>query len=170
MRAHQRCLDDGTMHRAAHFGMRLATCLGFKGDLARCNGWVERTARLLDEAQIDCVEQGYLEHSLAMGALFNEGDVAGALERFQQARKIGTRYADRELLAMARIGEGRMLVYLGDVAAGVALLDEAMVAIEAGELSIVVDGRRVLHGHRRVCGALRRRPLSRVDGVDAALV
>ena len=25
VRAHQRCLDDGTMHRAAHFGTRLAT-------------------------------------------------------------------------------------------------------------------------------------------------
>ena len=85
--AHQRCIDEGTIHRAAHFGMRLAECLGFKGDLPRCRGWVDRTARLLEEANIDCVEQGYLEHALAMGALFEAGDIPHALEHFERARK-----------------------------------------------------------------------------------
>jgi DNA-binding CsgD family transcriptional regulator len=138
--AHQRCLDEGTIHRAAHFGMRVAQCLGFKGDLPRCGGWVDRINRLLDEAQIDCVEQGYLQHALGMISLFEAGDVPGALERFQHAGKIGSRFASRELATLARLGEGRMLVYLGDVAGGMAMLDEAMVSIEAGELSTVATG------------------------------
>jgi len=138
--AHQRCLDNGTVHRAAHFGMRLAQCLGFKGDLPRCGGWVDRIARLLEEAQIDCVEQGYLQHAQAMIALFEDGDIPGALERFQHAGKLGTRFASRELVTLARLGEGRMLIYLGDVAGGMAMLDEAMVSIEAGELSTVATG------------------------------
>ena len=64
VRAHQVCLADGAVHRAAHFGGKLAQGFGFKGDLGRCRGWVDRTARLLDEAHIDCVEQGYLQWGL----------------------------------------------------------------------------------------------------------
>ncbi len=138
--AHQRCIDEGSIHRAAHFGMQLAACLSFKGDLPRCRGWVDRTSRLLEEANIDCVEQGYLEHALAMGALFEMGDIPHALEHFERARKLGARFADRELVTLARIGEGRMTIYLGDVADGMALLDEAMTSIEAGELSTVATG------------------------------
>jgi len=139
-RAHQACLDEGATHRAAHFGMKLAQGYGFKGDLARCRGWTDRTARLLDEAEIDCVEQGYLENALAMSRLMEHGDVAGAHAHFAQAGKIGGRFAHRELVTLARIGEGRMLVYLGEIAEGMALLDEAMVSIEAGELSPLATG------------------------------
>jgi DNA-binding NarL/FixJ family response regulator len=140
VRAHQRCVDDGAVHRAAHFGMRLAQGLGFKGDLGRCRGWIDRTARLLDDARIDCVEQGYLEYGLAMLRLFEAGDIAGAHTHFVQAGKIGARFAHRELVTLARIGEGRMLIYLGEIADGMALLDEAMVSIEARELSPMSTG------------------------------
>ena len=139
-KAHQLSLDDGAVHRAAHFGMRLTQCLGFKGDWPRAFGWGERTSRLLDEAQIDCVEQGYLQHGLAMASVFIDGDLSAALEHFQQAGKIGTRFASRELVTMARIGEARMIIYLGDVRGGIILLDEAMVSIEAGDLSPLSTG------------------------------
>jgi DNA-binding NarL/FixJ family response regulator len=140
VRAHQACVSEGAVHRAAHFGVKLAQGLGFKGDLARCRGWVDRTARLLGEAGIDCVEQGYLEYGLAMGRLFEAGDVAGARARFAQAGKIGARFAHRELVILALIGEGRMSIYLGEIVEGMALLDEAMVSIEAGELSPMATG------------------------------
>lgn len=140
VRAHQRCVEAGEVHRAANFGAKLAQGLGFKGDLGRCKGWVDRTARLLADADIDCVEQGYLDHGLGLLALFEAGDVAAAHARFVQAGKIGARFAHRELVTLARIAEGRMLVYLGDVADGMALLDEAMTSIEAGELSVLATG------------------------------
>jgi DNA-binding NarL/FixJ family response regulator len=140
VRAHQVCVTASELHRAAYFGMRLAQGLGFKGDLGRCRGWVDRTARLLVEAGIDCVEQGYLEHALAMMRIFEAGDVAGARAHFVQAEKIGNRFAHRELVTLARIGEGRMLIYLGEVGEGMALLDEAMVSIEARELSPLATG------------------------------
>jgi DNA-binding NarL/FixJ family response regulator len=139
-RAHQRCVDDGTIHRAAYFGMRLSQGLGFKGDLGRCRGWIDRTARLLDDASIDCVEQGYLEYGLAMMRIFEAGDIPGARNHFVQAGKIGARFVQRELVTLARIGEGRMLIYLGDVGEGMALLDESMVSIEARELSVLTTG------------------------------
>jgi DNA-binding NarL/FixJ family response regulator len=120
--------------------MRLGQGLGFKGDLGRCRGWIDRTARLLEDAGIDCVEQGYLEYGLAMMRLFESGDVAGARAGFVQAGKVGARFAHRELVTLARIGEGRMLIYLGEIAEGMALLDEAMTSIEARELSPIAIG------------------------------
>jgi DNA-binding NarL/FixJ family response regulator len=140
IRAHQQCIAEGALHRAVYFGTRLAQGLGFKGDLGRCRGWVDRTARLLQDADIDCVEQGYLEYGLAMMQLFEAGDVAGAHARFVQAGKIGARFAHRDLITLARIGEGRMLIYLGEIHEGTALLDEAMVSIEAGELTQLAAG------------------------------
>lgn len=139
-RAHQRCVTDHAIHRAVHFAAKIAEGLGFKGDIARCRGWVERTTRLLEEAGIDCVEAGYCDYGLGMLRLFEAGDIAGAHAHFVQAGKVGARFAHRELITLARIGEGRMLVYLGDVAEGMGLLDEAMVSIEARELSPLATG------------------------------
>jgi DNA-binding NarL/FixJ family response regulator len=140
IRAHQMCVSAGELHRAAHFGGKLAQGLGFKGDLSRCRGWIDRDSRLLEDAGIDCVEQGYVAYGLGMMRIFEAGDMAGAHAHFIQAGKIGARFAHRELITLARIGEGRMLVYLGDIPEGVALLDEAMVSIEAGELSPMATG------------------------------
>ena len=139
-RAHRLCADRGELHRAAHFGGKIAQGLGFKGDLGRCRGWVDRIARLLDEEGIDCVEQGYLEWGLGMLRIFEAGDISGAHGHFVRAGKIGDRFAHREVVTLARIGEGRMLVYLGEITDGMALLDEAMVSIEAGELSVLATG------------------------------
>jgi DNA-binding CsgD family transcriptional regulator len=140
VKAHQRCLAEGALHQAAIYGGRLAHGFGFKGDVGRCRGWVDRTARLLEEAGIDCVEQGYLQNGLGILRIFEAGDLMGAQAHFVNAGKIGARFAHRELITVARIGEGRMLIYLGDVTEGVALLDEAVVAIEAGELSPLAAG------------------------------
>ena len=60
-RAYELCVSGGSIHRAGHFSMKICQGLGFKGDLPRFRGWIERSARLLDEADIDCVERGYLE-------------------------------------------------------------------------------------------------------------
>lgn len=139
-RAHQSCADGGDVAGAARFGTRLASTLGFKGDRARSAGWVERTRRLLDGAGVDGAERGYLAHASAMCRIFDAGDLAGAHALFVEAGTIGQAHGDPELVTQARIGEGRMLVYLGDLAEGLALLDEAMVAVEARELSPIAIG------------------------------
>lgn len=139
-RAHGDCLGAGDLPGAARFGVRLAHGLGFKGDIGRSSGWVDRARRLLDEAGIDCVEHGYLDHAAGMCRIFEDGDVAAAHACFRKAAKAGERFRDRELTTLARIGEGRCLVYLGEIAEGLALLDEAMVSVESQELSAVVAG------------------------------
>jgi DNA-binding NarL/FixJ family response regulator len=139
-RAHRDSAHADDVELAARFGLRLAQTLGFKGDIGRSAGWVERVRRLLDDAGIDCVELGYLAHASAMCRIFGAGDHPGAHELFVSAGTIGARYRDRELMTLARIGEGRMLVYLGAIAEGVALLDEAMISVEAREISPIAVG------------------------------
>ncbi|MGY1617280.1 LuxR C-terminal-related transcriptional regulator [Geodermatophilus sp. SYSU D00691] len=139
-RAHRACLAAGDAVGAARSGIRLAECLGFQGDLTRAGGWVDRVRHLLDEARADCVERGYTEHATALCRIVGSGDVAGAHEGFLRAMRTAARFADRELATLARIGVGRCLIYLGEVAEGLRHLDEAMVAVEAREIPAVAVG------------------------------
>ena len=68
------------------------------------------------------------------------GNLAGAETTFGSAERIGERFSDADLTSLARQGRGRVLVARGRVSEGVALLDEAMVAVTAGELSPMVSG------------------------------
>jgi DNA-binding CsgD family transcriptional regulator len=137
---HHGCEKRGATAQAARFGLRLAEAVGFQGDIPRAQGWVLHVQRLLDRAGLDCVEQGYLAHASAMCRIFTDGDVAAAHLLFAQAVKWGERFADAELLTLARIGEGRCQIYMGEVSDGIGLLDEAMVSVESGQLAPIVVG------------------------------
>jgi DNA-binding NarL/FixJ family response regulator len=138
-RAHQECAHIGEVARAARCAFWLAFALLNNGELARGGGWVDRAQRLLDDRRLDCVEQGYLRYASALRSVFS-GDVGAALDGFCKAAAMGERFLDPELVTLARIGEGRCLVYAGRIAEGVALLDEAMVAVEAREISPIAVG------------------------------
>ena len=69
-----------------------------------------------------------------------EGDVEAAHAGFAEAAEIGDRFGDPELVALGRVGEGRCLIYRGEIVEGMALLDEAMVAITAHEVSPAAVG------------------------------
>jgi DNA-binding NarL/FixJ family response regulator len=133
------CARIGEVARAARCAFWLAFALLNGGELARGGGWIDRAQRLLDQRRLDCVEQGYLRYGAALRAVFS-GDVGAALTGFHEAAGMGERYQDPELSALARIGKGRCLIYSGDVAAGVAMLDEAMVAVGAKEVSAIATG------------------------------
>ncbi|MDQ3978503.1 MAG: helix-turn-helix transcriptional regulator [Actinomycetota bacterium] len=137
--AHAACLEAGDLPRAARLGIQLAQALGFKGDIGRSSGWVARVRQVLDQAA-DCVEHGYLEYAAGMCRIFEDGDIPGARELFARAAKVADRFGDRELRALANLGVGRCLIYLGDVREGLSLLDEVMVSVEAGEVSPIVAG------------------------------
>lgn len=137
-RAHQGFLGRGETPNA----VRCAFWLGFtsllRGDLAQAGGWLSRADRLLD-GQPDCVEKGYLFLPVGYRAV-HESDGAKAYEAFVQAATIGERFGDTDLVTLARQGQGRALIRQGETARGVALLDEAMVAVTAGEVSPLVAG------------------------------
>jgi DNA-binding NarL/FixJ family response regulator len=137
-RAHREGLRVGDIRRAAGCAFWSAFVLLNKGELARGGGWVHRGQRLLDDSDLDCVERGYLRYAATVRQLF-EGDL-GAAAGFAQAMKIGEHFRAPELVALARVGHGRCLIYLGEITEGMALLDEAMVAISAQEVSPIAVG------------------------------
>jgi DNA-binding CsgD family transcriptional regulator len=138
-RAHRQGLQAGDIRRAAGCAFWSAFVLLNKGELARGGGWVHRGLRLLDGSDSDCVEQGYLRYADSVRLLF-ESDLGAAATGFAQAATIGEHFHAPELVALARVGHGRCLIYLGKITEGMALLDEAMVAISAQEVSPIAVG------------------------------
>ncbi len=139
VRAHQECLRRGHVARAARCAFWLAFGLLSRGEMAQGGGWLARARRLLDDAQQDCVEHGYLLLPVALQSVA-EGDAQGAYTTFSKAASIGERFRDPDLMAVARHGQGRALIYLGKTPEGVALLDEAMIAVTSGEVSSLIAG------------------------------
>lgn len=137
-RAHQAYLKRDEVEHAARCALRLGIQLMQGGERARGGGWIARARRLIDEGH-DCVEQGYLLIPVALGRI-GQGDSAGALEAFRKAAEVGERFRDRDLEVLARHGQGRALIRMGEIADGVALLDEAMIAVESGEISAAFAG------------------------------
>jgi DNA-binding NarL/FixJ family response regulator len=138
-RAHHELLRRGRVPEAVRGAFWLAYGLLNRGEVARGGGWLARARRLLDDLGQDCVEHGYLLFPVGMERLVS-GDAAAAAATFEQAAKVGERFGDPDLVALARLGLGGARIGLGETAAGVALLDEVMVGVEAGELSPVVAG------------------------------
>ena len=138
-RAHQELLARGETERAARCAFWVAFGLLNRGELARGGGWVARARRVLAGGPPDSAEQGYLR-CLAAFQSYLEGETAAALAGFEEAAAAGDRWGEPDLSALSRVGVGRALIRLGQTGPGVALLDEVMAAVEAGELSPILVG------------------------------
>jgi DNA-binding CsgD family transcriptional regulator/tetratricopeptide (TPR) repeat protein len=139
-RAHAAFLAQHEPTRAVRAAFWVGFALLTRGDHAQASGWMARARRLLDESgPRDCVEQGYLLLPEAIRQTA-AGEIATAQATFAEAARIGDRFGDRDLVNLARQGDGRTLIALGEVARGVALLDETMVAVTAGELTPIIAG------------------------------
>lgn len=110
-----------------------------RGQADLANGWFARARRLVESAAEDSVESGYL---LIPTLLRQEG--AGEWEEAAatgaEAAAIAERFGDRDLFALALHEQGYATIKLGRAEEGLALIDEAMVAVTAGELSPLVTG------------------------------
>ena len=146
-RCHRAWLDEGrpapAVRAAFWLGFRLASQAGAGGrpelGLGSANGWFARGQRVLESVAGDCVERGYLlvpcvEKQLAAG------DFEAAFATAAGEAEIGRRFQDADLVACALHQQGRVLIRKGDAEAGFTLLDEAMVALVAGEVSPLMAG------------------------------
>ena len=138
-RAHNVFLNLGAVDRAVRSAFWLALTLMHQGERARGGAWIARARELLEQGHRECVEHGYLLLPTALQRVFG-GDAAGAYGLFCQAAEIGDRFGDRDLIALARHSRGRVLIRMGEIQDGIRLLDEAMIAVDAGEVSPLVIG------------------------------
>jgi len=137
-RAHQHWLDAGDHERAVWCTFWITFGLFHRGAAAPAAGWMARGARLIDDGQLDTVLRGYL---LLPQAIRQVGeDPAAGYATFTEAARIGERFRDRDLVALATHGRGRALLRQGRVADGLALLDEAMAAVVADVVSPALAG------------------------------
>lgn len=138
-RAYQAWLDAGEPARASRCAFWLAFGFLLRGELARHGGWLTRCRKLLDDHGLDGAERGYALLPATLQAMA-AGDATAALTMSAEATAIGDRFRDRDLSTIGRLGQGQALLRLGETAAGVALLDESMVAVTSDEVSPITAG------------------------------
>lgn len=138
-RAYRAALETGQPLIAARCALWLGLHLADRGKMGMATGWLGRAERLVEREERDCVERGYLLLPAVMQHLF-AGDFESSFARAADAIEIGERFRERDLVALAVHLQGRALVKQGRVDNGLALLDEAMVAVIGDELSPPVTG------------------------------
>jgi len=138
-RAHRVHAAGGDPRRAARCVFWVAFTLLLEGDLAQAGGWLARANRLVAQEQQECAEHGLLLLPVVVQTAA-AGDYATAQATAARAVEIGARAGDGDLHALALHFQGRALVKEGRVRQGMALLDEAMVAVIAGEVWPPVAG------------------------------
>ncbi len=138
-RAHRAHLNAGQARPAIRCAFWLGLHHALRDEMARAGGWLGRAGRLIEAEGADCVEQGYLMLPRVIQAQ-GRGDWVAAAELSDRALAVGQRFGDRDLATLALHAKGLSRVKAGQVEEGLGLLDEAMVAIVADELSPRVTG------------------------------
>ncbi|HYU93008.1 MAG TPA: LuxR C-terminal-related transcriptional regulator [Actinomycetota bacterium] len=123
---------------AARLAARLCVEHFNRGEPAVAGGWLMRAQRHLRE-QPECVEHGFLATIEANVARFT-GDPERSVALAKKAIQLGQRFGDRDVVAVAIHIEGLSHIASGRVVDGVALLDEAMTSVLAGDLSAFFTG------------------------------
>ena len=138
-RAYRGHLDAGERLAAARCAFWISTTLALGGERGQAGGWLGRAERLLDREASDCVERGYLLVSRGIEREL-EGDSEGLAALAAEAAVVGERFGDPDLFSMGSFMHGNALIDLGRLGEGLALLDLAMVAVLAGEVSPICSG------------------------------
>jgi tetratricopeptide (TPR) repeat protein len=137
-RMHALCAEAGDPVAAANAAVRLAMHLLLDTALiAPVRGWLARAERLLEG------EQETPAHAwLAVVRTYERmltGDVQDARKWSERAIEVGSRY-DAAACAVGRVAAARLRILDGDVAEGLAVLDEAGVAAVSGDLDPLSTG------------------------------
>ena len=138
-RAYRAHLDAGQALSALRCAFWIGVNLAQRGEMGQAGGWLGRAQRLLDEEGGDRVERGYL----LLPLVFQQeagGELEAAAATAAEAAAIGERFDNTDLFALAAHERGHILIRLGRIKEGLALLDESMVAVTAGELSSIPAG------------------------------
>jgi len=137
--AYQAFIDSGDSLDAVRTAFWLGQFLVSRGEMAVASGWFGRAARLVEDRETEGAARGYAAFPQAY-RLFAEGRAEESARTSETVAEIGRRCRDEDLTALATHLQGRALLRLGRVDEGLALLDEAMVAVATDELTPVASG------------------------------
>jgi DNA-binding NarL/FixJ family response regulator len=138
-RAHLEAVRAGNTELAVRVAVSLGMSLMQRNEMAQAGGWLARAGRLIEETGYDGPERGRLLIPEALRSLMS-GDPGAAFATFEQVAAIADRFGDRDLATLGRLGRGQSLIAMNEVRRGIPLLDEAMTAVIAGEISPIVSG------------------------------
>ncbi len=138
-RAHRGHAEAGELPAAARCAFWIGMRLAGLGDVAQASGWLARARRLLERHGAVTVEHGYLLLATVQQRLAaNEPE--GAEAAAAEAVALAERFGDADLHALSLHVQGIARLRQARVADGLALLDEAMLAVAGDELLPVVTG------------------------------
>ena len=138
-RAYSAHVAAGDRQRAAMRAIQLGDENANRGANTIAMAWLQRAERLTDDARDSAAYgQFVLRRSLIAGA---EGRLDEAVAHAREALAIGERAGDKDVQALALVQTGQVLVAMGQVREGMALVDEATMAAVSGDLGLMVTGR-----------------------------
>ena len=132
-KVYRRLLQGASVPHAARVAIEIAFLWFLRGEPMLGSGWISRAGRLLADAP-ECAEHGYLLY-LEVEDAKRHGDLERASNLAHRIQDLGNRYDDPTLCAVGLVLEGAVMVRQGRVEDGLAVLDEAMLPVHAGEVS-----------------------------------
>ena len=115
-----------------------------RGDEPLGVGWIGRAARLA-EGLPECVVHGFMLFLTAVEGNLQAGRPTDAVVAARQMQDLGRRLDEPNIVALGIHAEGRALIKAGHTADGLALVDEAMVAVLDGRLTPFTLGTLYCH-------------------------
>jgi class 3 adenylate cyclase len=131
-------VDRGDAQKAAFTALTLRRQYAMKLAGSIAQGWLNRAERLL-ESEPESIPHGYL--ALAHGQLaWSRGELDHALEHIERGLEIARRFDDAGLRSWGSMYRGMVLVGLGRVDEGWALLEDVSAAAVGNELGAYTTG------------------------------
>jgi len=134
-RAHDAFVEAGDVARAATTAVMLAIWFGARLRFSVAGGWFQRAQRLL-EGEPESSAHGFLAWAATMFATAN-GEHELACESAQRTFEIGQRFGIPDLQAIGLTLGGYVRVRRGEVAQGMAMIDEGMTWAVGGQVAPV---------------------------------
>lgn len=138
--AYSTFMTEGDSQGAASAALELAELHAHSLAADVAAGWVKRAERLL-EGDDESSARGYLLRWQAVEAFEKEHDLDLAISRSEKVAEIGRANMDGNLEVLALQDQGRFLVAAGRLDEGMPLMDEAMIAAVAGDVTPINVGR-----------------------------
>ena len=138
-RIHHAHLDAGEGLRAARAAFWAGMTLATRGDLGPAGGWFARAQRLIEREGVDCVESGYLLVPQVYQQLA-AGEYDAAMRRRVEPMRSASGSTTRRSWPPDSCFGVRPACSQGRAEQGLALLDEAMVAVTAPGIPPILTG------------------------------